>query len=92
MYWGGFSGSFIVANKAYLNYGNNRKYVGTTEDIRTFNISTDWALGVEYPIFPRITFMVEPGFRYYLQSISKNKDIDFKPYMFSFSTGIGISF
>ena len=89
---GGFSGSFIVANKAYLNYGNNRKYVGTTEDIRTFNISTDWALGVEYPIFPRITFMVEPGFRYYLQSISKNKDIDFKPYMFSFSTGIGISF
>lgn len=89
---GGFSGSFIVANKAYLNYGNNRKYIGTTEDIRTFNISTDWALGVEYPVFPRITFMVEPGFRYYLQSISKNKDIDFKPYMFSFSTGIGIRF
>lgn len=89
---GGFSGSFIVANKAYLSYGNNRKYVGTTEDIRTFNISTDWALGVEYPVFPRITFMVEPGFRYYLQSISKNKDIDFKPYMFSFSTGIGIRF
>lgn len=61
MYWGDSGGSFIVANKAYLNYGNNRKYVGTTEDIRTFNISTDWALGVEYPIFPRITFMVEPG-------------------------------
>lgn len=89
---GGFSGSFIVSNKAYMNSGNKREYLGTTEDIRTFNVSTDWALGVEYPISSRITFMIEPGFRYYLQSLSKDRNIDFKPYLFSFSTGIGIDF
>lgn len=89
---GGFSGSFIVSNKAYMNSGNKREYLGTTENIRTFNISTDWALGVEYPVSSRITVLIEPGFRYYLQSLSKDRDIDFKPYLFSFSTGIGIDF
>lgn len=88
----GFSGSFIVSNKAYLTQGNDREYIGTTEDIRTFNLSADWALGMEYPVSPRISVLLEPGFRYYLQSISKNKNIDFKPYIFSLSTGIGINF
>ena len=88
----GFSGSFIISNKAYLNYENNREYIGSTENIRNFNISTDWALGVEYPISPKVKIMLEPGFRYYLQSISEDENIDFKPYIFSFSTGIGINF
>lgn len=89
---GGVSGSFIVDNQSYLNYDNQRESLGGTEDIRNFNISTDFGLGVEYPITSKIRFMVEPGFRYYLQSISKDANINFKPYSFSFSTGIGIDF
>lgn len=89
---GGFSGSFVVSNKAYLTLGNQREYVGRTEDIRTFNLSTDWTLGMEYPLSSCISVMLEPGFRYYLQSISKDENIDFKPYIFSLSTGIGIRF
>lgn len=88
----GFSGSFIVSNKAYLNYENSREYIGSTENIREFNISTDWAIGIEYPISRKIKIILEPGFRYYLQSISEDENIDFKPYMFSLSTGIGINF
>lgn len=89
---GGVSGSFIIDNQSYLNYDNQRESLGGTEDIRNFNISTDFGLGVEYPITSKIRFMVEPGFRYYLQSISKDANINFKPYSFSFSTGIGIDF
>lgn len=88
----GFSGSFIISNKAYLTRENSREYIGSTENIRNFNISTDWAIGIEYPISPKIKVMLEPGFRYYLQSISEDENIDFKPYIFSFSTGIGINF
>ena len=36
--------------------------------------------------------MIEPGFRYYLQSLSTNELIDFKPYSFTLSTGVGIKF
>lgn len=89
---GGFSGSFIVDNQAYLRYNNKKEEMGSTEDIRNFNVTTDLGIGVEYPITRKIKIMLEPGFKYYLQSLSRNRDIDFKPYTFSFSTGIGIDF
>lgn len=89
---GGVSSSFIVDNQVYLKYSDSREKLGSTEDIRTFNISTDLGFGVEYPITSKIKVMLEPGFKYYLQSLSQNKNIDFKPYTFTFSTGIGIDF
>lgn len=89
---GGFSGNFIVDNNVYMIKGTEKEYVGSTEDIRRFNLSTDLGLGIEYPIARNIKVMLEPGFKYYLQSISQNAQIDFKPYVFSLSTGIGIEF
>jgi len=89
---GGFSGNFIVSNKVYLETDESKEYLGSTEDIRDFNLSTDWGFGIEYPLSHKIRLMVEPGFKYYLQSLSENRDIHFKPYVFSLSTGIGIEF
>lgn len=89
---GGFSGNFIVDNKVYLKTDNEKELLGSTKDIRNFNMSTDWSIGMEYPLTQKIKIMLEPGFRYYLQSLSRNNNIDFKPYMFSLSTGIGIEF
>lgn len=89
---GGFSGSFIVNNQAFLEYGNRKELMGKTEDIRNFNISTDFGLGMEYPLSPKIKIMLEPGFRYFLQSLSQDNEINYKPYIFSLSTGIGINF
>lgn len=89
---GGVSGNFIVNNKVFLRNGRDKEYIGSTEDIRNFNISTDIGLGMEYPVTSNIRIMIEPGFKYFLQSLSRNDDIDFKPYLFTFSTGIGIRF
>lgn len=89
---GGFSGNFIVNNKVYLKNGNDKELLGSTEDIRNFNVSTDWGVGIEYLLGRKIKFMLEPGFRYFLQSLSQNAKIDYKPYLFTFSTGIGIEF
>lgn len=89
---GGVSGNFIVNNKVFLRNGRDKEYIGSTEDIRNFNISTDIGLGMEYPVMSNIRIMIEPGFKYFLQSLSRNDDIDFKPYLFTFSTGIGIRF
>lgn len=89
---GGFSGNFIVNNKVYLKSSEGKELLGSTENIRNFNMSTDLGLGVEYPITRKIRIMVEPGFKYYLNSLSEDKSIDFKPYLFTFSTGIGIEF
>lgn len=89
---GGFSGNIIVDNRVYLIKGDEKEYIGSTEDIRRFNLSTDLGIGIEYPISQSIKIMLEPGFKYYLQSLSRNSQIDYKPYMFSLSTGIGIEF
>lgn len=89
---GGFSGNIVVDNKVYMIKGNEKEYVGSTEDIRRFNLSTDLGFGIEYPIARNVKIMLEPGFKYYLQSLSRNSQIDFKPYTFSLSTGIGIEF
>lgn len=89
---GGLSGNLIVDNKVYTISGDKKEYIGSAEDIRHFNVSTDLGLGIAYPITRKIKIMLEPGFKYYMQSLSRNEQIDFKPYMFSLSTGIGIEF
>ena len=89
---GGLNGGFIVSNKVYLESENGKELLGSTENIRKFNLSTDLSLGVEYPVTRKIKIMLEPGFRYYLQSLSRNERINFKPYTFTLSTGIGIEF
>ena len=89
---GGFGASFMVRNHTYVNYNGKKEFMGEAEDIRTFNISTNIGFGVEYPLSKSIHLKVEPGFKYYLQSLSKSAEINFKPYSFTFSTGIGINF
>lgn len=89
---GGFGASFLVRNMTYLRYEGVKEKMGETDNIRRINMSTHVGLGVEYPIGKSIHFKIEPGFRYYLQSLSKDPDIRYNPYTFTFSTGFGISF
>lgn len=89
---GGFSGNIVVDNKVYMLQGDQKEYMGSTEDIRRFNLSTDLGIGIEVPLAKNIKIMLEPGFKYYLQSLSRDSRIDFRPYTFSLATGIGIEF
>ena len=77
---GGFSGSILVGNNAYLNYEDTREKMGKTEDIRPFNVSANLGITFEYPILKNLHFIAEPGFRYYLQSFSQDNQIMFRPY------------
>lgn len=89
---GGFSGNIVVDNKVYMLQGDKKEYMGSTEDIRRFNLSTDLGIGIEVPLARNIKIMLEPGFKYFLQSLSRDSRIDFRPYTFSLATGIGIEF
>ena len=81
----------VLRNHTYVNYNGKKEFMGEAEDIRTFNISTNIGFGIEYPLSKSIHIKVEPGFKYYLQSLSKSEEIDFKPYSFTFSTGFLIN-
>jgi hypothetical protein len=89
---GGLGAHLLVDNRTYLLSSDSRDNLGATDDIRALNFSARLGLGLEYPITRIIHFKFEPAFKYYLQSISNNSNIDFKPYSLNLSTGFGIRF
>ena len=89
---GGLGANILLDNKSYLTYGGRTEKMEKTEDIRDFNVSTHLGVGIEYPITNAVHFKFEPTFKYYLQSISHKDYVQFKPYSFNISTGIGIRF
>ena len=89
---GGLSGGFVVNNRVYLEKTGQKENLGSVEEIRKMILSSDLGIGIQYPISRKVKMMFEPGFRYYLQSVSKNHAINYKPYTFTLSTGLGIEF
>jgi len=85
---GGISTNFLVNNNALL------KHDGTTESdwevgyINKINYSGTLGLGVNYEFLKRIDFSIEPTYKYYINSISANKDFNYHPYSFGIFTGI----
>ncbi|MDR0544200.1 MAG: outer membrane beta-barrel protein [Odoribacteraceae bacterium] len=89
---GGLGTHLLVDNRTYLTSSDSRDNLGATDDIRKLNFSARLGLGLEYPITRVLHFKFEPAFKYYLQSISNNSNIDFRPYSLNLSTGFGIRF
>lgn len=85
---GGVSTNFIIDNRVLLD---NQK-IGKVDNIRKINFSADFSFLVEYPISEKVKFNIEPGMKYYINSISKDNAVKFNPYLFGISTGISIYF
>lgn len=84
----GVNSGFLVHNAVYSS-GNN---IGKTADMNNFSLSSSFGLGLGYKLLPRLQLRFEPQVRYFLQSLSDNSSIDYKPYSFGFSTGMSYSF
>ncbi|PTN08733.1 outer membrane beta-barrel protein [Mangrovibacterium marinum] len=84
----GLNSGFLVRNAVY-NSGEN---IGKTADMNNFTLSSLLGFGLEYKLSSSLQLRVEPQFRYYLQSLSRNSDISYKPYTVGFSTGLSYSF
>lgn len=85
---GGLGANFLVNNYVILKADGNTSRFGSTADLNKFNYSTTLGFGVDYEIFRKVDISVEPTYKYYLNSISVNKDVDFRPYSFGLFTGI----
>ncbi|MFA8434555.1 MAG: hypothetical protein ACEPOZ_08580 [Marinifilaceae bacterium] len=89
---GGVSTNLIVGNKVYMNSGSGDQYIGETAEIHRTNFSTNLGFGVEYGLTSRIRISVEPSFKYYLNSISKNSSFNYRPYSLGIYTGLSFQF
>jgi hypothetical protein len=89
---GGISTNILAGNRAGLYENGQKINQGQTSNLR--GITYSGVLGVElgYDLGNNITLTVEPCIKRFLNSLSSNKAIDFKPYRVDIMTGITYSF
>lgn len=88
----GLNTSMVVGNNAYIDNTYGMQNVGKTVDINTFNIAGTAGLGASYNLSKHFSLALEPRFSYYLNSINKNPDVDFRPYRLGIFAGMTYTF
>jgi hypothetical protein len=89
---GGLSSNFLVGNRLYADGSSGKTLVGKTKDMATFNYSGTFGLGLRYGLTNRLSFSIEPRVKYFLNSVSNNSDVTFKPYTIGVFTGFSYEF
>lgn len=89
---GGFNAGLIVGNNAYLDNEFGVQNIGTTSDISKLNLSGAVGVGLTYEMGKHVSLAVEPRFNYYMNSINRNPEIDFRPYRIGVYTGLYYEF
>ena len=89
---GGVAYGLLVDNAAYTGEGSDLIRVGHTEGINMHNISSQLGLGMEYDLSRKITFNLEPVFRYYMTPLSDITGSLYKPYSLGFWSGFSFKF
>lgn len=84
---GGISTNFLVGNKVYYTLDNQAEYLGHTSNIQSFNYSGNVGFGLDYEISRDFSFLFEPQFKYYLNSLNTGSLIENRPYSFGLYTG-----
>ncbi len=85
---GGISTNFLVGNQVNISQGSSTEYLGKTNDIKSVNYSGNIGFGIDYNFRENILFIMEPQFKYYLNSINKSFLIGNRPYSLGFYTGV----
>lgn len=89
---GGFAYGLLVDNMAYTGTGSDMVQVGHTEGINIHNLSSQLGLGMEYSISSKISFNLEPVFKYYMTPISDIYGAFYKPYSLGVWSGFFFKF
>ncbi len=87
---GGFGINYLVGNSVYSTDTNQK--IGTIEDLRTTNITSQLGIGVEYRLSPKVKIGIEPTLKYHINSLNQQKAYNYKPYSIGLQTGVRIDF
>jgi hypothetical protein len=89
---GGLSSNILVGNRLYAESNSGRSLVGHTKDLETFNYSGTIGLGFKYGLTDKISLSVEPRLKYFINSLSSNASVVYKPYKLGIFTGLTYEF
>jgi len=89
--FGGLSSNLLVGNNVYSNNDGVIHYIGKTDGLRGFVISSTFGMGMEYNISKSISLNLEPMLRYYLTPINATST-GTNPFSFGLFSGIAYKF
>jgi hypothetical protein len=89
---GGLSYNMLVGNSAYANVDGVKYSIGKTEGLSPVNFSSSVGLGFEYDLSRKISFNLEPTFRYYLTPLNDMAGSSGHPFGFGVFTGLSYKF
>ncbi|NEW84224.1 MAG: PorT family protein [Mariniphaga sp.] len=89
---GGISTNILVGNKAFLSENGENISTGETSNMRNVVYSGSVGFEVGYEITNRIMLTVEPRLKHFVNSISSNKSVNYKPSQMAIVTGLTYSF
>lgn len=87
---GGLGANILADNNAFVLDGDKKLYVGYTEDVESFVVSSSMGVNIELPLFKSVYFNMEPRFKYFLTPV--NSSTGYYPYTFSVLAGVAIHF
>lgn len=89
---GGVNAGLVVGNNAFIDNEYGVQKIGKTRDISPVNVSGTVGLGLNYALGKNFSVAVEPRVNYYLNSINRNPEVDFRPYRIGVYTGLYYEF
>lgn len=90
--FGGINTNLLVNNKVYVEQGNERIFIGKTDNLSPIHYTSTIGLGLEYQLIYNVRFNLEPTFKYSLTPINQNEMIRNYPYAFGIMTGMRFKF
>jgi predicted SPOUT superfamily RNA methylase MTH1 len=89
---GGLSTNFLVHNTVTMETASGDTDIGYLTNIRSVNYSGNAGIGMIYHIHRRFSLLLEPRFRYFLNSVNDPSLPATRPYALGIYTGINYTF
>jgi hypothetical protein len=89
---GGVSYNRLLNNSAYAVSGQNKYYIGETDGMYPFILSSSLGLGMEYSLSKNISINLEPTFKYFLTPLNSQTGSSMHPYTFGIFSGLSWKF
>lgn len=89
---GGVSYDILVNNTVNAHVDGNKYYVGKTEGLNSFLVSSSLGMGLEYSLSEKLSLNLEPTFRYYLSPFNMMVGSKIHPYSFGVFSGLSFKF
>jgi hypothetical protein len=89
---GGLTPAYLLKNQSWLEVEGEKHDIGLAMNLNSIVINSSIGMGFGYDLTSRLSFNIEPTFRYALNPINKNSEVFYHPYYLSWFTGINYKF